>query len=594
MKKRYIFLSVAALLGVGAFADNAVAATTSSQVAAKPQAETSEALVFSLQNGSPAAYGKDLTVKVYDGQKLVTTKVIKKTTDEYPSLANTGVTLTTKDGLVKGRTYKLVLTSDNQQVKPLTETFEFGDKQELDVEVDAFAYLAGKRVFKIVDADSGKPIANTSLKEIPNLNGAVKDNQKIAKHTDENGLVTVSTDDKEFIRDVIYHFDIDGYNQVGVMNFNLIGGEKGDKVEVIKVKPVTVAKPQVETSEALVFSLQNGSPAAYGKDLTVKVYDGQKLITTKVIKKTTDEYPSLANTGATLTTKDGLVKGQTYKLVLYSDNQKVKPLTESFKFGDKQKLDVEVDAFAYLAGKRVFKIVDADTGKPVKNANLTEIPNLNGAVKDNQKIAKRTDKNGLVTVSTDDKEFIRDVIYHFDIDGYTQVGEMNFNLIGGEKGDKVEVIKVKPAKVIKPSVPAKPASPVEQPSTQQPVSQTQQPSSQPVAPTESTNSTPAVQNPAPVVNSNSSTSQPAKPVKKNNSADLLATKFVKGKRYVKVSGSHRFYSNYHLNKWVKTRTHKQFTVKAKLVIEKQGHKLNYDLISDRHGHKYVIYAGFVH
>lgn len=54
MKKRYIFLSVAALLGVGAFADNAVAATTSSQVAAKPQAETSEALVFSLQNGSPA------------------------------------------------------------------------------------------------------------------------------------------------------------------------------------------------------------------------------------------------------------------------------------------------------------------------------------------------------------------------------------------------------------------------------------------------------------------------------------------------------------------------------------------------------------
>ncbi|WP_283680376.1 hypothetical protein [Lentilactobacillus sp. Marseille-Q4993] len=569
MKKRYIGASAAFLLALSAGAVLTDQTSVSAEAAVTKQAPTansSESFTFSLVNGMPVSFEKNIIVDVMDGGQVVTTKTIKSTESEYPDANNSGFTLSEKDGLKSGHNYSFRLYDGKQEWKVLDSSFTFGKDKAKSFEVDAQALQQGTKTFKIVDSKTGKPVSGAVVTAVQNIDNPVN----IDKQSDQNGIVQFLTSDKNFNRDVIYSLDVKGYEiKDGMPNWNLIGGEDGKDVTTVKVaaeKPVVADK-----SEDFTFSLLNGMPVSYDKDITAKVLDGDKVVATKVIKSTKEEYPSAKNSGFTLSTNDGLQDGKKYSVKLYDGKQEWKVLDSSFTFGKDKAKSFEVDAQALQQGTKTFKIVDSKTGKPVSGAVVTAVQNIDNPVN----IDKQSDQNGIVQFLTSDKNFNRNVIYSLDVKGYEiKDGMPNWNLIGGEDGKDVTTVKVATKEV----TPAKD----QEVTSSTPAGSVIQPSSSSVSGTNDANSASVP---------SSSSQQPVK-VKKTG-VDLISIKAVHKAKPVKVSGKHRFYKNTMLSKWVKTSTKKQFRVTAKVTVSKNGKKLSYYKLVDSHKHVYYVWNGFV-
>lgn len=202
-------------------------------------------------------------------------------------------------------------------------------------------------------------------------------------------------------------------------------------------------QPQSQIQERFVFSLLNGAPANYQQPLTIKVLDHTNAdkVVVKKLSATNADTPTQETSGLTFSTKDGLEKGRTYDLQVWAGKQQWKPETAQFKFGDQKSINIDVDAYAYREGHHVFQIIDSQTKKPVQ-AKVTAVPNL--SEKKVPTVVKSTDKDGKVTISTSDKNFLRNAIYHLEVSGYDVVGGVNnWNLIGGETDNKPIQIEVK-------------------------------------------------------------------------------------------------------------------------------------------------------
>ncbi|MFD1124225.1 hypothetical protein ACFQ22_02450 [Lentilactobacillus raoultii] len=243
MNRKRVKLSIA-MIGVGSgllFGGLVTALPNSSQfaqaTAVTPNKVSSqqvqEQLQFALTNGAPANYGKALTIKVLDHGKVIVAKTLPATKAEEPSQDTSGVTLISNDQLVKGHTYDLQVCANNQQEKPDPTQFKFGDQASLDVTVDAQAYQNGTRRFQLIDSQTKRPV-QTKAVAVPNLSSK---EGAVTKETDQNGLVTFSTQDPNFLRGTLYHVEAPGYQVVGgVLNWNLIGGEANQTPTKIELK----------------------------------------------------------------------------------------------------------------------------------------------------------------------------------------------------------------------------------------------------------------------------------------------------------------------------------------------------------------------
>ncbi|MCI1688328.1 hypothetical protein [Schleiferilactobacillus harbinensis] len=212
-----------------------------------PSQKISETLRFRLQNGAPASYGTPLTIEFYDAQapeKLISTKELAATQDETPTAANSEITISDADGFQPGKSYAIKLKAGDEAWQAVPGTIVFtAAKEAVQIDVDRFALLKGVKQFQLVD-EAGQPV-QAVVRAIPNIvNG---EQEADVQQSDEQGLVTFSTADAGFRRTVIYHLAVEGYTFTdGVLNWNLLGGEKGTdvtKLTVVKVDPQPVPVP---------------------------------------------------------------------------------------------------------------------------------------------------------------------------------------------------------------------------------------------------------------------------------------------------------------------------------------------------------------
>ncbi|WP_282803854.1 hypothetical protein [Secundilactobacillus kimchicus] len=586
MNKRVLALSTAALLGVSLYTGEIVAQANSvSSTKVEQQTDTHEGLIFALQNGAPASYGKDLTVKVFDGSRLVTTKQITKTDSDYPKLENSGVSLSTKDGLVKGHSYQLKLFAGQQEMKVIAGHFEFGKAANMTFSVDAQAFLTGKRTFRIVDAKTGKPI-DAKVTAIPNLSEGVQDNQKITKHTDSHGLMTISTEDPSFIRGVIYHFDIAGYEQASELNFNLIGGEKGSQIETIKVNPAKVSGDTNKQSQFKALTAQfsadkkrielSGTPNA-----AVNLYavsngnhlgdGGLKLDGNGHLNLNLNDEAKWME----FTSFDFTAKGS-FEVFSYKDPIKDTPL--------KERVAVLMDGGTASEAKDGFLINDIKpipnqeiTGKAAKNADLSIIYLGNEGLPHDYNV--KADKDGKWTLRMD----------HQDDDDAATL--KNGDLIVVSNGQNYVEKNVGQETLKKPTL-----NPGNVNSGQ---SQSRDVTSRNIGvPTEVGK---ASEKPVSSATNLSPDNKPqTKPANHQKNSKKLAargltltsTRKIKHRKIIKVAGKRRFYKNYHLSKWVKVRTKKHFLVTRELVFQKKGRQVKYFQIKDKNNKKYIVFAGY--